>query len=114
MILHYFVLGLLFIRCIHTQTTTTTVVPFTCSQASWLDWSSWTTCSDSCGSCGMRTRTRVCLSTLSTCSCQGDGLGVEYCNLSVCRYPRQSCCNSMKVTTVNGMFACQTTSTLSV
>ncbi|GMT14832.1 hypothetical protein PFISCL1PPCAC_6129, partial [Pristionchus fissidentatus] len=103
---------LLFIQSVIGQSTTTTTVVPGCAETRWLDWSAWSTCSDSCGSCGIRTRTRVCLSTSSSCSCVGEGLGIEYCNLSVCRYPRQSCCNSMRVTTVNGIFACQTTSTL--
>ncbi|GMR36601.1 hypothetical protein PMAYCL1PPCAC_06796, partial [Pristionchus mayeri] len=106
MIVPYSLLLLFFIPSSFTQSTTTTIAP-SCAEVSWLDWSSWTTCSDSCGSCGIRTRTRVCLFSSSSCSCPGDGLGVEYCNVSVCRYPRQSCCNSMRVTTVNGIFACQ-------
>uniref|UniRef100_A0A0K0FCK1 Uncharacterized protein n=1 Tax=Strongyloides venezuelensis TaxID=75913 RepID=A0A0K0FCK1_STRVS len=76
------------------------------AQTEWLEWSSWGQCTDSCGSCGIHMRTRICLTTNSTCSCPGSGTQLDYCNLNVCLYPRQTCCYKKVARSFEGKFTC--------
>uniref|UniRef100_A0AC34Q0G3 Uncharacterized protein n=1 Tax=Panagrolaimus sp. JU765 TaxID=591449 RepID=A0AC34Q0G3_9BILA len=79
-----------------------------CSSAStvWLEWSNWSDCTDTCGSCGIHMRTRICLTNNTNCPCSGLGTQLDYCNLNVCKYPRQTCCSNRTATSYKGTFAC--------
>ncbi|CEF60010.1 Thrombospondin, type 1 repeat-containing protein [Strongyloides ratti] len=78
------------------------------AQTEWLEWSSWGECTDKCGSCGIHMRTRICLTTNSTCACPGSGTQLDYCNLNVCLYPRQTCCYNKIAQSFQGKFTCLT------
>uniref|UniRef100_A0A0K0E4D6 IU_nuc_hydro domain-containing protein n=1 Tax=Strongyloides stercoralis TaxID=6248 RepID=A0A0K0E4D6_STRER len=76
------------------------------TQTEWLEWSSWGDCTDKCGSCGIHMRTRICLTTNSSCACPGTGTQIDYCNLNVCLYPRQTCCYNKVAQSFEGKFTC--------
>uniref|UniRef100_A0A0N4ZW76 Uncharacterized protein n=1 Tax=Parastrongyloides trichosuri TaxID=131310 RepID=A0A0N4ZW76_PARTI len=78
------------------------------AETEWLEWSSWGQCTDTCGSCGIHMRTRICLTTNSSCACSGAGTQLDYCNLNVCVYPRQTCCYQKTAQSYQGKFTCLT------
>ncbi|CAJ0959768.1 unnamed protein product, partial [Mesorhabditis belari] len=83
-----------------------TTSPNCAGTTEWLAWSEWSSCSDTCGSCGIHTRTRTCLTSSVLCTCPGESTMIEYCNLFVCKYPRDSCCFNFTPRPFSGSFAC--------
>ncbi|CAO4379571.1 unnamed protein product [Caenorhabditis nigoni] len=89
------------------ETTPTTVPAATdCSAAAWNTWQEWTACTDTCGSCGTQTRFRSCNKPLDTCTCTGTAYEKEYCNLAVCKFPKDSCCEGFVPKSSGGTFVC--------
>uniref|UniRef100_A0A1I7V4R0 C6 domain-containing protein n=1 Tax=Caenorhabditis tropicalis TaxID=1561998 RepID=A0A1I7V4R0_9PELO len=98
-------------------TTTTTPIATTraaaadCSIAAWNAWQEWSSCTDTCGSCGTQQRFRSCNKPLDTCTCPGSAYEKEYCNLAVCKFPRDSCCTGFTPHSSGGTFVCLDPST---
>uniref|UniRef100_A0A8R1E6Q8 Uncharacterized protein n=1 Tax=Caenorhabditis japonica TaxID=281687 RepID=A0A8R1E6Q8_CAEJA len=71
-------------------------------------WSEWTTggaCPTSCGSCSTVTQKRVCMSP-SSCPCRGTDSREVNCNIGVCFFPLDSCCNGLTAMVINNKHAC--------
>uniref|UniRef100_A0AC34PYC7 Thrombospondin type 1 domain protein n=1 Tax=Panagrolaimus sp. JU765 TaxID=591449 RepID=A0AC34PYC7_9BILA len=78
-----------------------------CEGTQWNTWMTWTDCTDTCGSCGLHQRFRSCNKTVDTCKCPGEAFQREYCNLAVCKYPREApCCSGFIPFSQNGQFVC--------
>uniref|UniRef100_A0AC35GEN6 Thrombospondin type 1 domain protein n=1 Tax=Panagrolaimus sp. PS1159 TaxID=55785 RepID=A0AC35GEN6_9BILA len=72
----------------------------------WSTWTQTTRCTDSCGSCAQVTKIRTCLSEAQGCPCTGVRTKLELCGTSVCKFPRNSCCGTLRAMSVKGKIVC--------
>uniref|UniRef100_A0A1I8AD20 ShKT domain-containing protein n=1 Tax=Steinernema glaseri TaxID=37863 RepID=A0A1I8AD20_9BILA len=72
----------------------------------WSEWSAPSSCNDTCGSCAQTVQRRYCLSDGNGCPCVGDDTKRQNCAIEVCRYPRTSCCGSLKPMMGDGKIVC--------
>uniref|UniRef100_A0A914CJ49 Uncharacterized protein n=1 Tax=Acrobeloides nanus TaxID=290746 RepID=A0A914CJ49_9BILA len=75
------------------------------AQGVWSQWSDPIGCSDTCGACGLATQQRYCMTSGNGCPCNGNDIQSVPCNLTPCKYPRNSCCIG-KVHVMNESMIC--------
>uniref|UniRef100_A0A914DZQ4 Apple domain-containing protein n=1 Tax=Acrobeloides nanus TaxID=290746 RepID=A0A914DZQ4_9BILA len=75
------------------------------AQGVWSQWSDPIGCSDTCGACGLATQQRYCMTSGNGCPCNGNDIQSVPCNLTPCKYPRNSCCIG-KIVVMNESMIC--------
>uniref|UniRef100_A0A914DWY7 Apple domain-containing protein n=1 Tax=Acrobeloides nanus TaxID=290746 RepID=A0A914DWY7_9BILA len=81
------------------------------AQGVWSQWSEPSGCNDTCGACGVGTRQRYCMTEVNGCPCTGADTQNVPCNLTPCKFPRNSCCIG-KAQAINGTIICNMTTSI--